>query len=171
MNQRKIKHRDTRLIASADRAKGEAAERAFAAWLDAAVLAHIYIEQSPLTVPAPLRGRIKRPDYLVGIPGVGPVAFDVKAKTVYPEGLMFDEAEIQKLRNFARLFHLTVYFACLDPEGGPHGYWVRLDQFDDLPATRRRGSLVLIVPIDQALPTTTAEPFYATLVKALERYR
>ena len=28
----------------------------------------IYVEQSPLTVPVPLRGQIKRPDYIVGIP-------------------------------------------------------------------------------------------------------
>ncbi|MCC3243811.1 hypothetical protein LG047_00475 [Methylocystis sp. WRRC1] len=86
-----------------------------------------------MTVPAPLRGEIKRPDYLVGIPGIGLVAFDVKAKTVYPEGLIFDVDEVRKLRALARLFHLTVYFACLDPEGGPHGYWVRLDQLDFVP--------------------------------------
>jgi hypothetical protein len=34
-------------------------------------------------VPAPLRGQIKRLDYLVGIPGVGLVAFGEKAKTIY----------------------------------------------------------------------------------------
>jgi hypothetical protein len=55
-------------IAPADAAKGEAAELAFRQWLDAAVLPHIYVEQSPLTVPVPLRGQIKRPDYIVGIP-------------------------------------------------------------------------------------------------------
>ncbi|MBN9007141.1 MAG: hypothetical protein J0H40_17215 [Rhizobiales bacterium] len=87
-------------------------------WLDAAVLPHIYVEQSPLTVPVPLRGQIKRPDYIVGIPGVGMVAFDVKAKTIYPEGLIFEVDEVRKLRSFARLFHCTVYFACLNPEGG-----------------------------------------------------
>jgi len=54
-------------------------------------------------VPVPLRGRIKGPDLLVGIPGAGLVAFDVKSKTICP-----DRAEIQKLRDFAGLFHLTV---------------------------------------------------------------
>ena len=90
----------------ADRAKGEAAEHAFAHWLDASVLPHLYVEQSPLTVPAPLRGQIKRPDYLVGIPGVGLVAFDVKAKTVYErEGLIFDLDEVLKPVSYT---HLTL---------------------------------------------------------------
>ena len=43
------------------------------------------------------------------------VAFDVKAKTIYPEGLIFDLDEVRKLRNFARLFDCTVYFACPIP--------------------------------------------------------
>jgi hypothetical protein len=162
------KSRGTRhQIAPADAAKGAEAEVAFRAWLDSAVLPHVYVEQSPLTVPVPFRGQIKRPDYLVGIPGVGLVAFDVKAKTVYPEGLIFDVAEIQKLRTFARLFHLTLYFACLDPEGGPQGYWVRLDQLDNLPAVRRAGAYTLAVPIAEALSVTLTEPFYAAFVRAV----
>lgn len=153
---------------SADRAKGAAAEQAFAAWLDASVLPHLYVEQSPLTVPAPLRGAIKRPDYLVGIPGVGLVAFDVKAKTIYErDGLIFDVAEVQKLRAFARLFHLTVYFACLDPEGGPAGYWVRLDQLDEVPAVRRNGVLTLALPCPRALPVSLDEGFYDAFVRAV----
>jgi hypothetical protein len=55
-------------IAPADAAKGEAAELAFRKWLEAAVLPHIYVEQSPLTVPVPMRGKIKRADYIVGSP-------------------------------------------------------------------------------------------------------
>ena len=152
----------------ADQARGEAAERAFARWLDASVLPHLYVEQSPLTTPAPLRGRIKRPDYLVGIPGVGLVAFDVKAKTVYArDGLIFDVAEVQKLRVFARLFHLTTFFACLDPDGGPHGYWVRLDQLDEVPAVRRNGSLTLALPCAWALPVSLDETFYDAFVRAV----
>jgi hypothetical protein len=155
-------------IASADAAKGEAAELAFRQWLDAAVLPHIYVEQSPLTVPMPLRGQIKRPDYIVGIPGVGMVAFDVKAKTIYPEGLIFDLDEVRKLRTFARLFHCTVYFACLSPEGGEHpGYWIRLDQLDDVPAVRRGKVLTLCMPIERALPVSMNEPFYSAFVRAV----
>ncbi|OPH84406.1 hypothetical protein B2M20_02340 [Nitrobacter vulgaris] len=86
------------IIAPADITKGAQAESAFRKWLDAAVLPHIYVEQSPLTVPEPLREQIKRPDYIVGIPGVGMVAFDVKAKTIYPEGLIFDLDEVPAVR-------------------------------------------------------------------------
>lgn len=41
------------------------------------------------------------------------------------------------MRTFARLFHLTVYFAYLDPAGGAQAYWVRLDQLDNVPAGHR----------------------------------
>lgn len=133
-------------IAPADALRGAKAERAFQAWLDSSVLPHMYVEQSRLTVPAPLRGKIKRPDYLVGIPGVGLVAFDVKAKTIYRGNLLFDLPEVQKLRTFARLFHLTVYFACLDPLGSPDGLWVRLDQLDGREVTQRRYGPVVAFP-------------------------
>jgi Holliday junction resolvase len=156
-----------RTIAPADAAKGAAAERTFQAWLDEAAVAYMYVEQSPLTVPDPLRGQIKRPDYLVGIPGVGLVAFDVKAKTIYDEAIIFDVAEVKKLRTFARMFHLTVYFACLDPEGSPHGYWVPLDQLDELPAMRLNGTFALWLPVYEALPVSLDEPFYEAFFRAV----
>lgn len=159
--------RRARTITPADAAKGAKAEVAFREWLDASTLPHIYIEQSPLTVPEPLRGAIKRPDYLVGIPGVGPVAFDVKAKSTYGEALLFDVAEVQKLRTFARLFHLTVYFACLDPEGGPYSHWVRLDQLDNVAAVRIGGTLTLRVPLSQAMRVSLLQSFYQAFFKAV----
>lgn len=154
-------------IDPADAAKGVAAERAFHTWLDSSVLPHMYIEQSRLTVPEPLRGQIKRPDYLVGIPGVGLVAFDVKAKTIYQGKILFDVAEVEKLRTFARLFHLTVYFACLDSEGLQKAFWVRLDQLDAVGITRRRYGPVLALPIGEAQPVSLDEPFYAAFVRAV----
>lgn len=152
---------------AADIAKGEQAERTFAAWLDASGLAHLYIDQTPLTVPEHLRGEIKRPDFLVGIPGVGPVAFDVKAKTLYRGEVIFDLDEVRRLRAFARFFHLTVFFACLDTEGGPGGYWVRLDQLDAVPAVRRNGRLTLALPCAEALSVSLEEPFYDAFVQAV----
>lgn len=51
----------------ADRkAKGEEAEASFRTWLNQSGVAFLYVEQSPLNVHDRLRGRIKRPDYLVG---------------------------------------------------------------------------------------------------------
>lgn len=148
--------------------RGAKAERQFAAWLDAAALPHLYVEQSPMTVPASLRGEIKRPDYLVGIPGVGIVAFDVKSKTVYERaGLIFDLKEVQKLRVFSQRFHVTAFFACLDPEGGPDGYWVRLDQLDAVPAVRRGKVLTLACPLDRAMAVSLKENFYAAFCRAI----
>jgi hypothetical protein len=62
-------------------------------------------------VPESLRGRIKRPDYLVGIPHGGILAFDVKAKSISDGHFIFELDEVEKLVRFARLFNLTVYFA------------------------------------------------------------
>ena len=67
----------------------------------------------------------------------------------------------------ARLFHLTVYFACLDADGGEHGHWVRLDQLDEVPAIRRAGVLTLCLPISEAMPVSLSEPFYAAFVRAV----
>ena len=151
----------------ADIVKGATAELAFRRWLDASVLPHLYVEQSPITVPVPLRGQIKRPDYIVGIPGVGLVAFDVKAKTPHEGQLIFELTEVRKLQAFARLFHLTVYFACLDPEGGDRGHWIRLDQLQDAESGFRAGSRVLLYPLERATPVTLAENFYTAFVRAV----
>jgi hypothetical protein len=154
-------------IAPANALRGAKAERAFQAWLDGSVLPHMYVEQSRLTVPVPLRGQIKRPDYLVGIPGVGLVAFDVKAKTIYRGNLLFDLPEVQKLRTFARLFHLTVYFACLDPQGSPDGLWVRLNQLDGREVTQRRYGPFVAFPVEEALTVCLNDPFYEVFVRAV----
>ena len=56
----------------------------------------MYVEQLPLTVPAPLR-KFKRTDCLFGMPSIGLVALDLKAKIVYGMGIIFDKP---KSRNF-----------------------------------------------------------------------
>src|SRR5258705_13370977 len=57
----------------------------------------------------------------------------------------------------ARLFHLTVYFACLDADGGEHRHLARLDQLDG-PPNRRAGVLTLCLPLSQRSKTTTRSP-------------
>jgi hypothetical protein len=64
------------------KAQGHAAEQRFRAWLDRCVLPHIYVEQSPVTPAAGMKhhaGDIKRPDFLVDIPPISMLAFDVSA--------------------------------------------------------------------------------------------
>ena len=130
----------------ADAERGLAAERDFQRWLDEAELPHLYVEQSPLTVPAFLRGQIKRPDYLVAIPHVGMIAFDVKCKSVYQGRFLSDVGEVQKCQVFSRLFRLTLFFACLDPERSDQSDWsvsISWTQRRPVPATASWFSLFL----------------------------
>lgn len=133
------------------KAKGEKAEADFRAWLNRSGVAYMYVEQSPLTVPEALRGRIKRPDYLVGIPHAGTLAFDVKAKYVYDDHFIFDEDEVQKLSRFARLFNLTVYFACVDDrDHTDRHWWVPLADLLQRPTERRGKRAVVTYPVAKA---------------------
>ena len=97
------------------RAQGQAAEDRFRAWLDRCTLPHIYVDQAPISMPQPLRGEIKRPDFLVGVPTIGTIAVDVKAKRVYADTLIIDAYEHRTLLNFETFFNITVWFACFPP--------------------------------------------------------
>lgn len=141
------------------KAKGEAAEAAFRAWLNQESAAFLYIEQSPLNVPAPLRGKIKRPDYLVGLPGVGMVAFDVKAKSTYDDCLLFEAGELKKLSRFSGFFNVTVLFACLDLDTPERFVWVSLQDLLLRPVERRGRAAVVAVPVAEAFTVSAAEPF------------
>ena len=101
------------MISKSERqAQGRAAEDRFRAWLDRCMLPHIFIEQSPLTLPAGFRGEIERPDFLVGIPAIGTIAVDVKAKSVYADAIIIDAYEHRTLLNFETYFSMSVWFAC-----------------------------------------------------------
>nr|WP_137830768.1 hypothetical protein [Methylobacterium sp. L1A1] len=157
----------TRPIHPADQAKGDEGERRFQNWLDASRLPHVYLDQTPMSVPDHLRGEMKRPDYVVGVPGVGAVAFDVKVKSLYNGHFIFELNEIRRMRTFARFFHWTVYFACLDPDGSPESYWIRLDQFDNLTVARRGASLTLAIPAEDAMPVSMRKSFHDAFLDAV----
>ena len=97
------------------RAQGAAAADRFRAWLDRCHLPHIFVEQSPLTFPENLHGKIKRPDFLVGIPTIGTIAVDVKAKRIYADTIIIDADEHRTLANFETYFNTSVWFACFPP--------------------------------------------------------
>lgn len=152
------------ILPAALKAKGEQAEAGFRAWLDWSGVAYMYVEQSPLTVPAGLRGRIKRPDYIVGIPHAGSLAFDVKAKTDYEGVLIFDAAEVAKLALFARLFNLTPYFACLDLDDERRHWWVPLAELQLRLPERRGKRAVLTFPITEALEVQAEQSFLEAVI-------
>ena len=145
------------------KAKGLKAEADFRAWLDWSAAPHIYVEQSPVTVPEALRGRIKRPDFLVGVPHVGLLAFDVKAKSVYDDALIFDLAEVRKLATFRRAFHVTVYLACLDDEREGM-WWVALDDLFMREPERRGRRAVVAFPLAEAHRVEMGRRFQDALV-------
>jgi hypothetical protein len=106
----------SRLSPSERKQQGDVAEQRFRDWLDRCILPHMYVEQSPLTVPKGLKGEIKRPDFLVGIPTIGTLAFDVKAKTVYDNAIIIDAYEHRTFMNFETFFNMTVWYACFPPD-------------------------------------------------------
>ena len=136
-----------RLTREQRRAQGQVAEDRFRSWLDRCTLPHIYVEQSPLTIPQGLKSEIKRPDFLVGIPAVGTIAVDVKAKSVYQDAIIIDADEHRTLSNFETLFSTSVWFACFPP-AEPNVCHLFLNRsLATLPVTRKKGEAVIAVPL------------------------
>jgi len=141
------------------KAKGAKAEGAFRVWLNQSGVPYLYVEQSRLNVPVFLRGRIKRPDYIVGIPFAGSMAFDVKAKSANAEQLLFPLDEVKKLARFSAHFHMSLYFACLDLDAPERFYWVPLRDLVNCAPERRGKMPVAAFPIERAFAVRFDEPF------------
>lgn len=149
------------------RAQGQAAEDRFRAWLDRCALPHIYVEQSPLTIPAALRGEIKRPDFLVGIPSIGSIAVDVKAKRVYDDTLIIDAYEHRTLLNFETFFNVSVWFACFPPDEAHACYLFLNRSLANLPVHARKGKDSIAVPLRVTRVADDRRDFMAALVRAI----
>jgi len=149
------------------KARGEKAETDFRNWLNRSMVAFMYVEQSPLTVPNGLRGRIKRPDYLVGVPHAGMLSFDVKAKTLYDGCLIFDVAELKKQQRFARLFNLTTYLACLDLDHEGRFWWIELTDILQARMEWRGKRQVAMINIEEVF---TVDMGRQTFIDALMNY-
>ena len=123
--------------------QGYAVEARFRAWLDASRLPHIYTDQTRESVPEHFRSTMKRPDYLVALPYVGTIAFDVKCKSVYGKAreFVFDVSEVRRLATFDRLFRITTFFACLDPEGSEISVWFPAEELMLIVGRKRTGSV------------------------------
>lgn len=149
------------------KAQGEAAETRFRAWLDRCTLPHIYIEQSPLTLPQSLKGRIKRPDFLVGIPAVGTIAVDVKAKSVYDNAVIVDAYEHRTLLAFETFFNISVWFACFPPDE-PHTCHLVLNRsLVRLTPATRCGQASIAVPLTAMHLADDRRDFMAALMAAI----
>ena len=149
------------------RAQGQAAEDRFRAWLDRCTLPHIFVEQSPLTIPQSLKGEIKRPDFLVGIPAIGTIAVDVKAKSVYDDTIIIDAYEHRTLLNFETFFSMSVWFVCFPP-GEPHTCLLVLNRtLATLPIVRRKGEAAISVSLTLTRIADDRRDFMAALLGAI----
>lgn len=149
------------------RVQGQAAENRFRSWLDRCCLPHIYVEQSPFTIPKQLRGEIKRPDFLVGIPTIGTIAVDVKAKRVYRDTLIIDAYEHRTLLNFETFFNTSVWFACFPPNE-PHICHLFLNRnLASLVRSSLKGEAVIAVPGKMTQPADERRDFMAALMGAI----
>lgn len=148
-------------------AQGQQAESRFRDWLDRCVLPHMYVEQSPLTVPKGLRGEIKRPDFLVGVPTIGTLAFDVKAKSIYDDRLYVDVYEHRTFQNFETFFNMTVWYACFPP-AEPHTCHLFLNR--DLGRQQivtRHGQSVIAMPLKDTVTADPRREFMGVLMSAI----
>ena len=156
-----------RLTRAERREQGQAAENRFRAWLDRCHLPHIYIEQSPFTFPEHLKGEIKRPDFLVGIPTIGTLAVDVKAKTVYDDAILIDAYEHRTLAAFETLFNMSVWFACFPPDEPHTGYLFLNRGLARLPVTTVKRKPAIVVPLRATKAVDERRDFMAAVLGAI----
>ncbi len=160
--------RPSRQATKADKAAGQAAEGAFAAWLDGSRVPYLYAEQSRETFAEGLRGTAKRPDFLVMLPYLRPLAVDVEIKTAYDGHLIFDVAEVRKLAAFSELFNTVGLFACIAPNGSPLMKWVPLANFLELTPEKINCAQAYVVKLTDALTIDKRKPFKAALIALLD---
>jgi hypothetical protein len=106
-------------------ARGEGGERALQDWLDRSKLAYLFLDQTPLTMPAAHRADIKRPDFLVAIEGLGTVAVDAKTKAFIDGCFVLDSSERRRLDGFEAEFGIPVWYVCFPPEQPRRAYLFR----------------------------------------------
>lgn len=144
-------------------ARGVAAEELFKEWLNDSRLPFIYCTQDVASVPRHFKGALKRPDYLVALPFVGTVAFDVKAKSLYEDCFLFDVDEIERLILFDEIFRITTFLACLDPDNPDRCWWFRVALLARLPAERKRGVMTLRAAVADGLEVNLTKPLQEAL--------
>ena len=123
--------------------------------------------ESPLTIPQPPRGEIKRPDFLVGVPSIGTIAVDVKAKRVYRDAILIDAAEHRTLLAFGTCFNISVWFARFPPED-PHTCHLFLNRsLAGLHALTVKDKMAIGVPFKMMQPADERRDFMAAVMSAI----
>ncbi len=117
------------------------AECRFKDFLDTHHYSYVFIEQSPLTFSGEFRRRVKRPDFLVDIEGIGTIVIDVKNKFLSRtfKNFTLSEGELRKLVEYQNLSRHSVWFA-ISNEICDYltWYFIRLDRVEKIGETRKR---------------------------------
>lgn len=120
-----------------------------------------------MTIPQHLRGEIKRPDFLVGIPTIGTLAVDVKAKRIYQDAILIDTYEHRTLAAFETFFNISVWFACFPPDE-PHTCHLFLNRsLARIEAATAKGKSVVAVPLRATKAVDERRDFMAALLGAI----
>ena len=128
-------------------AQGERGERLLQDWLDRSRLAYLYLDQTPLTIPATHRASIKRPDFLVAVDGRGMVALDAKAKTFVDGCFLLDVSERRRLDGFESWFAIPVWYACFPPAEPGRCYLFRNRELMGQGVRHRADEQIIAVPL------------------------
>lgn len=154
-------------IKSDDAARGAEAELRFQSWLDESRLPYVYTDQTRETVPQHFRRHLKRPDFLVALPYVGTIAFDVKSKALYRGAFLFDVSEIRRMVHFDDLFRISTFLACLEPDDSGRMVWFRALHLSGYPEKVVAGKDVMVVPRDAGQPVDMNRPLQEALREAI----
>ena len=147
--------------------QGQIAEQRFRAWLDRCHLPHLFVEQSPMTIPQHLRGAIKRPDFLVGIPTIGTLAVDVKTKTIYDDTILIDAYEHRTLTAFETFFNMPVWFACFPPNTLHTCHLFLNRDLSRLAITKVKSQQTIAVPLRSTKAIDERRDFMAAVLSAI----
>ena len=142
-----------------------AAEDAFRAWLSNSGVAFLTTDHPPISTPAALRGRIRQPDYLVGIPHTGTMAFHVHVPASGGSAFAIDALDVDQLAAFAAYFHVTVIIVCLDPGEPGRFHWIPLHALIGRTPETRGKMRVVDLPHAEAFQVQPDEPFLQALMR------
>ena len=114
-----------------------------------------------------MRGEIKRPDFLVGLPTIGTLAFDVKAKSIYDEHILIDAYEHRTFRNFETFFNISVWYVCFPPtEPTTCHLFLNRDLVPQASGVCRQQS-TLAMPLKETVTADTRRDFMGALLSAI----
>ena len=116
------------------------AETRFKEWLEYKQYPYIYIAQDPQAFSTFFKNfNVKRPDFLILVPGLSIIAVDVKDRNLYSQHESFiidEERDLNKLLAFERIFRIPVWLAISNQEVAYRTwYWISITEvFEKIPS-------------------------------------